>query len=392
MKTLYLKPGREKSLLRRHPWVFSGAAGRVEGHPGCGDTVRIVSADGRPLALAAYSPNSLIRARVWTFDTDEHVDADFIGKRLRRAIERRQTLGIESDGQRLVYAESDGLPGMVVDRYGEVVVVQLFSCGAEAWREAVFAHLKELLAPSVLFERSDADVRTLEGLPERSGPVFGKLPGEVEIIEHGLRFSVDVAEGHKTGFYLDQRDNRQTVGRAASGRRVLNCFSYSGGFTVHALAGGAADVVSVDSSGPALAAGKANVARNGQDEGRTSWLEADVFQQLRRFHKEGRRFDLIILDPPKFAPTASHAARAARGYKDINLQAFRILEPGGLLATFSCSGGIDPALFQKIVADAALDAGCDAEILSHFHQAADHPIALAFPEANYLKGLLVRRL
>jgi len=394
MKQLILKPGREKSLLRRHPWVFSGAVARVQGNPDTGDTVSVRAADGEFLAWAACSPVSQIRARVWSWDEQETIDAGFLRGRLRRALDARARLipAGTGDGMRLVHGESDGLPGVIADRYGEVVVLQLLSAGAERWRAEIAAGVRELTGCACVYERSDADVRELEGLPAKSGVLHGALPSSgVEIREHGLAYGVDVAAGHKTGFYLDQRDNRRRIGELARDREVLNCFCYSGGFTLNALAGGAQSVLSVDSSAGALAQAKDNLARNGLDAARAEWQEADVFRYLRTLRDQGRSFDLIVLDPPKFAPTAAFAEKAARGYKDINLLALKLLRSGGLLASFSCSGGISADLFQKILAGAALDAGVDATILGRFAAAADHPVLLSFPEGDYLKGLLVRR-
>jgi 23S rRNA (cytosine1962-C5)-methyltransferase len=387
---LVLKPGREKPLLRRHPWVFAGAVARLDGNPAPGATVELRSSSGEFLAWAAYSPSSQIRARVWTFDPDEAVDAGFFRQRLRASLVARSALHMEiqSEALRLVYAESDGLPGLIVDRYGPVVVLQSLTAGSEYWKETLADLLLEETGLAAIYERSDADVRSLEGLPPRAGPLRGQPPEKVVILEGGLKFQVDLAAGHKTGFYLDQRHNRRRARELAEGREVLDCFCYTGGFSVNALAGGAKSVLSVDSSAEALGLCRENAALNALPADRHALLEGDVFQLLRKFRDEGRSFDLIVLDPPKFAPTAAQAEQAARGYKDINLLAFKLLRPGGILVTFSCSGGIDAALFQKIVASAALDAGVEAQIVEHLSQAADHPVALNFPEGVYLKGLV----
>jgi 23S rRNA (cytosine1962-C5)-methyltransferase len=392
---LHLKPGREKSLLRRHPWIFSGAVARLDGNPASGATVDVLSSDGTFLGRAACSPSSQIRARVWTFDPSEKVDADFFRRRLLSSIEARHALRLEdqSDAFRLVNAESDGLPGLIVDRYAGTLVLQSLTAGSEYWKDIIADLLIELTILQDIFERSDADVRALEGLPPKVGVLRGSLPlSPISITENDLKFNVDIAGGHKTGFYLDQRLNRLRVRGLAEGRDVLDCFCYTGGFTVNALAGEANLVVSVDSSSDALALCRQNVLHNSLPVSRFSTLEGDVFQALRRLRDEGRSFDLVILDPPKFAPTAALAEKASRGYKDINRLAFKLLRPGGLLVTFSCSGGVDAALFQKIVASAALDAGVDAQILEHLSQAPDHPVALNFPEGTYLKGLVCRRL
>ena len=391
MAELILKPTREKSLLRRHPWVFSGAVDRVIGDPQPGETLDVLDAKRTFLARAAYSPYSQIRARVWTFDPAEAVDADFFRRRIDSALALRSTLGLTSvsGGVRLIHAESDRLPGLIVDRYGDVLVFQALTAGSEFWRETLAEILLEKTGAVAIYERSDADVRELEGLPVRNGLLRGTIPdSRVTITENGLKFLVNLETGHKTGFYLDQRRNRQRIGELARGRDVLNCFCYTGGFSLHAAAGGAKSVLSIDASAEALVLGQENAALNGLTGPSLEWREADVFVALRKFRDERRSFDLIILDPPKFAATVSQAEKAARGYKDINLLAFKLLRPGGILATFSCSGGIDAALFQKIVAGAALDAGVEATIVEHLAQDGDHPISLHFPEGAYLKGLI----
>jgi 23S rRNA (cytosine1962-C5)-methyltransferase len=352
----------------------------------------VQSDDGRPLALAAWSPQSQIRARVWSFDPVT-IDAGFFDARIARAIAlRRDGFDADHDGGRLVHGESDGLPGVIADRYGEVVVVQLLSAGADAWRDAILEALAARTGAPVLVERSDAEVRALEGLPPRVTIAKGMIDGVTTFREHGIVYGVDVLGGQKTGFYLDQRDNRRIVGAHARDAEVLNAFCYTGGFSLSALAGGARRVVSIDSSGDALAMAVANVARKPSLDGtRAEWVEADVFADLRKRRDRGESFDVIVLDPPKFAPTAQHAPRAARAYKDINLWAMKLLRPGGLLATFSCSGGIGAELFQKIVAGAALDAKAEMAIVARLGASADHPVALAFPEGEYLKGLLLRK-
>ena len=388
-----VKGGREKSLRLRHPWLFSGAIERIDGHPGPGETVAITGADGDFLAYAAFSPVSQIRARVWSFDRDEGIDAGFFARRVQRSYAARAALqDATHTGVRIVHGESDGLPGVVADRYGNVVVLQLLSAGAERWRQAIADALAEATGARAVYERSDAEVRTLEGLTPRTGIVTGVLPRTITIFEGALCYTVDVVRGQKTGFYLDQRDNRALVGRLAQGKRVLNAFCYTGGFSLAALAGGATTVLSIDSSADALRLARENLARNPTlPADRAAWREANVFAELRQLRDTGAQFDLIVLDPPKFAPTAAHAERAARAYKDINLWALKLLVPGGMLATFSCSGGIAADLFQKIVAGAALDAGVDATIVGRLGASADHPVALNFPEGDYLKGLLIRK-
>jgi 23S rRNA (cytosine1962-C5)-methyltransferase len=389
---IILKAGREKSLLRRHPWVFSGAVERADGAPLGGDTLPVRDATGNFLAWAAYNAASQITARVWSWREEESIDAEFFRSRIANALATRRELKLadKSSGMRLIHAESDGLPGLVVDRYGDVLVMQIGSAGAERWRDTIAGILQELCNPACIYERSDSDSRGLEGLDLRNGVLRGTLPENVEVIEHGLRFRVDVKAGQKTGFYLDQRDNRALTETLAADRDVLNCFCYTGGFSLYALRGGARSVLSIDASGDALRIAGQNLTNNGLDSTRAEWQEADVFQALRKLRDQGRSFDFIILDPPKFAPTAAFAEKAARGYKDINLLGFKLLRPGGLLATYSCSGGISEDLVQKIVAGAALDAGVDAQIIHHLHASADHPVLLSFPEGAYLKGLVLR--
>jgi 23S rRNA (cytosine1962-C5)-methyltransferase len=393
MTSIILKAGREKSLLRRHPWIFSGAIQQADANIAPGETVDVLSSDRHFLARAAYSPVSQIRARVWTFD-EEPVDSDFLRKRIQSAIQSREVWGLrrDTDSYRLIYAESDQLPGLIVDRYGDVLILQSLTTGAEFWKETIANLLLEETGLTTIFERSDADVRELEGLQPQVGLLLGVLPQlPVTIHENNLIFNVNFAAGHKTGFYLDQRRNRLRVRKLARDKDVLDCFCYTGGFSVNALSGGAKSILSVDSSSDALALCRENMSLNQLPADRHTTLEGDVFHLLRKFRDEGRSFDMIILDPPKFAPTAAHAEKAARAYKDINLFAFKLLRPGGLLVTFSCSGGVDAGLFQKIVAGAALDAGIDAQIVEHLSQAVDHPVALNFPEAAYLKGLVCLR-
>ena len=390
MKSIRLKEGKERSLLRRHPWIFDGAI--AKGAADAGETVRVDSHDGRFLAWAAFSPTSRIRARVWSFDEAERIDASFFIARIATAISARTLFDIKSDGLRLVHGESDGLPGLVVDRYGDTLVAQFSSCGTEHFKSVIVQALLAATGLTRLYERSDASVRALEGLPEATGWLAGSGETGITLTEHDWKLSLDVAEGHKTGFYLDQRDSRQKFASYVSRlklKRVLNCYCYTGGFTVAALAGGAAHVTSIDSSGPAIERAIANVALNGFDASRTTMLDGDVNAALRQYILEGVTFDAIVLDPPKFAPTAAHADRAARAYKDINRLALMLLEPGGVLFTYSCSGGISADLFHKIVAGAGLDAGVDAFISERMGGAPDHPMTVTFPEGEYLKGLVL---
>jgi 23S rRNA (cytosine1962-C5)-methyltransferase len=390
MPSVILNQGREKSLLRRHPWIFSGAIHHIEGEPASGETVDLLSSNRQFLARASYSPHSQIRARVWTF-ADEPVDQEFFRKRIRAALAMRYEFQIEHNihAARLIYAESDQLPGLIVDRYGAVLVLQSLTAGSEYWKEPIADLLLEETGLENIYERSDADVRELEGLEQKVGILRGRVPQpQLTIYEHGLKFLINIERGHKTGFYLDQSRNRLRVRELAQDKDVLDCFCYTGGFTINALAGAAKSVIALDASEDALDLARENIALNDLPADTANFIEGDVFQLLRRFRDENRSFDMIILDPPKFAPTAAQAERAARGYKDINLLAFKLLRPRGILVTFSCSGGIDRGLFQKIIAGASLDAGVDAQIVEHMSQGPDHPVLLNFPEAAYLKGLI----
>jgi 23S rRNA (cytosine1962-C5)-methyltransferase len=392
MNAVVIKKGREASLLRRHPWVFSGSVARLVGRPGRGETVRVQAADGRALAVGAYSPDSQIRVRIWDHDPETVIDAAFFHHRLASAIQWRRRLPQlrETNAWRLVNGESDGLPGLVVDRFADFAVCQFLSAGAEAWRKEIVDALRAQFSLQGIFERSDTEARRKEGLASSAGLIQGSAPPAcIEIIEGPLQFQVDVHSGHKTGFYLDQRENRRLTAVYSPGAHVLNAFAYTGAFGLWALAGGAQSVTQLETSADALAMADTHATLNGFDPARISHIAADVFKQLRVFRDEGRRFDLIILDPPKFAATAGQVSKAARGYKDINRLAFQLLRPGGILFTFSCSGHMDTALFQKIVFDAALDAGCMARILHDLGQAQDHPVSLNFPEGRYLKGLVV---
>jgi 23S rRNA (cytosine1962-C5)-methyltransferase len=395
MKIIRLREGKERSLLRQHPWVFAGSVEKGKADPG--ETVRVESHSGQFLAWASFSPSSMIRVRAWSFDENERIDADFFRRRIAAAVAMRQRLGVASNGVRLIHGEADGLPGLIVDRYEDILSVQFLSAGTDRWKATIAdALLAETAALGCtrLYERSDSGVRQMEGL----APVKGWLRGEgattVTLREHDIRLTVDVEEGHKTGYYLDQRENRALFAklvRQFGCKSVLNCYSYTGGFSVAALAGGATEVVGVDSSGPALARATAHVELNGFNPAHHTALDADVNGTLRQMLKDGRRFDAIVLDPPKFAPSAAHADRASRAYKDINRLGLKLLNPGGLLLTFSCSGGIGAELFHKIVAGAGLDAQVDGYLMQRLEAAPDHPTTLCFPEGEYLKGLVILR-
>lgn len=398
---LVLKPGKERSLARRHPWVYATAVARVAGRPASGATVAVRAADGTWLAWAAYSPASSIRARCWSFVESDPIDADWFAARVGAAVARRTTLFDATNAVRLVFGEADGLPGLIADRYADQLVVQFQAAGVEAQRDVLLDALVSATACANVYERSDSATRQREGLAPSTGVVRGAEPPDlVEVHEYEVRYFVDVRRGHKTGFYIDQRDNRRLAGELAAqlaraqGRApaLLNCFCYTGGFSVAAARGGASPVLSIDSSADALALARRNWALNGLDPAAAEWRAADVFDALRALRDEGRRFDLIVLDPPKFAASHHHVERAARAYKDINLSALRLLAPGGRLLTFSCSGAIDVDLFQKIVAGAVIDARVDCQLLARLAAGTDHPLLMTHPEGEYLKGLLLARI
>lgn len=391
MADIVLKPGREKSVLTKHPWIFASAISAVNGQVASGDTVNVLSSIGEKLGKAAFSESSQIRARMWSWDPQEIIDENFFKIKIINAIQKRQKFVMtkDCDAYRLVFGESDGLPGLIIDHYGDTLVIQVLAAGIEKHRQLICDILSSIYPDLRIYERSDADVRDLEGLLPRVGLIKGnELPKELWIKEYGISYLVDIAGGQKTGFYIDQRENRRRIQSYCEGKDVLNCFCYTGGFTLNALIGGAKSILSIDSSQTALDQLKINLNKNFIDENRTSVTCGDVFVELRNLRDRAASFDVIVLDPPKFAPTISQAEKASRGYKDINLLAFKLLRPGGVLFTFSCSGGISRDLFQKIVTGAAVDAGCTVQIIDQLSQSADHPIALNFPESMYLKGLV----
>jgi len=404
MKTLKLKAGKERSALRGHPWVFDSAI--AKGGADAGETVRVESETGQFLGWAAFSPSSKIRARIWSFKESEHIDADFFERQVATAVAMRSRLQVPSNGVRLIHGEADGLPGLIVDSYDGTLVAQFLSAGTERFKPDIVKALVLHTGAHRVFERSDSGVRGLEGLEAKTGWLFRSSGASdstaIVIQEHHWSLALDILEGHKTGFYLDQRDSRLKFAEYAQRlglQQVLNCYGYTGGFSVAALSGmrsagllaSGAVVTTVDSSAPAIAKAQANVKRNGFDERNAVFLDADVNATLRSLHKEGRQFDAIVLDPPKFAPSAAHAERAARAYKDINRWAFKLLSKGGVLFTYSCSGGISPELFHKIVASAGNDSGVDAYFLDRVHAAPDHPMTVCFPEGEYLKGLVLMK-
>ena len=393
MDQVILEKGRAKPALRKHPWIFSGAVARIAGHPADGDVVELRDAGNNFLAHGLLNRRSQIVVRLVNWERDQVPDTAFWRRRLKRALAGRVALATDpaTDAYRLVHAEADGLPGLIVDRYGDYLVVQFLILGMERRKEEIANLLMELAAPRGIWERSDAPVRGKEDLPPAVGLLRGAPPPDwLEVLENGHRFLVDVAAGQKTGFYLDQRANRQRVRAYCAGKTVLDAFCYSGGFSVYAATAGAGPLTLLDSSADALALAAENLRLNGRDIPEDEFSTADVFQQLRRYRAEGRTFDTVILDPPKFARSQAKVSRAARGYKDINLLAMQLLSPGGILVTFSCSGLVSTDLFQKIVFGAAVDAGRDVQVLERLTQGPDHPILLTFPESEYLKGLICR--
>ncbi|RCS58634.1 class I SAM-dependent rRNA methyltransferase [Parvibium lacunae] len=402
--TLTLKPGKEKSLKRRHPWIYSQGIASIKGipnkgEPDSGQTVKVCAADGSFLAWAAYSPHSQIRARVWSFDPKATIDATWLHTQLAAAIGRRAHLRHRSSALRLVFGEADGLPGLVVDQYGDWLSIQLLAAGVDAWRAEIVQALVAITGCAQVYERSDAAVRQREGLPSIKGVLHGDLdatPTAVAVQEDGVQYEVDIVNGHKTGFYVDQRDNRKLVAdlvkRIGPSATVLNCFCYTGGFSLAALKAGATQVISVDSSGDALAIAAKQAALNGIPEAHAEWRCADVFEQLKQLQAEGTQFDIVILDPPKFAPSSHHVEKAARAYKEINLKGLRLVKPGGYLLTYSCSGAIDVDLFQKIVAGAVVDSYQDALLVQRLAAGEDHPMRMTHPEGEYLKGLLLQKV
>ena len=391
MPSVTLKKSADSFIKRKHPWIFSGAIEKVEGNLSNGETVQIFTSDKKLVGLGSFSPSSQIRVRVWTFNPEEKIDSDYFRNKIEQAKSfREKIVNIKTtNAYRIINSESDGLPGLIVDCYGEYLVCQFLSSGAEFYKETFINILNDTFKPKGIYERSDVDVREKEGLKPIKELLIGKEPKElVEINENGLKFLVDIKEGHKTGFYLDQKDNRKLVSEFAKEKNILNCFSYTGGFSVYALASGAEMVTQIESSLSALEIANKNIEMNGLNISNIENINGDVFEVLRKFRDERRTFDLIILDPPKFAESSSQIQKASRGYKDINLLAIKLLNHGGILFTFSCSGHVSPELFQKIVSDAALDSGREVKIIKQLTQSADHPVSINFPEGLYLKGLV----
>ncbi len=393
MIDIKLKKGKEKAVNQRHPWVFSGALDKVKGNPENGDIVRVISAANEFLAYGYYNDQSRVAVRLLEWDENVAIDFDWYEQKIKNAISGRSHLlaDEETTACRVIFSEADFLPGLIVDRYADFLSVQILSSGIEKAQQAIIEILVKLLTPKGIFDRSDATSRTHEGITAENGLLWGEAPAEfIAIKENGITYHINIAEGQKSGFYCDQRDNRKILASYTKGKNVLDCFSYSGGFTLNAFAHGAEQVTSVDSSALALETLKQNITLNQFDVTKQISIQSDVNKQLRAFSEEGKTFDVVILDPPKFAPSRSAVDRAARAYKDLNRRGLMLLESGGLLATFSCSGAVDIATFKNIIAWAALDAGKEIQIIKQFCQPEDHPIRLSFPEGEYLKGLLVR--
>ncbi|HEY7751041.1 MAG TPA: class I SAM-dependent methyltransferase [Ignavibacteriaceae bacterium] len=391
MSSVTLKKSADSFIKRKHPWIFSGAIGKVEGNPSNGETVQIFTSDKKLVGHGSFSPSSQIRVRVWSFDPEEKINSEFFNKKISIALQLRNQVIDKSktNSYRIINAESDGLPGLIVDRYADFLVCQYLSAGAELNKKIITEILSEVINPVGIYDRSDVEVREKEELKPVKSVLSGKEPGDlIEILENDFKFLIDVKNGHKTGFYLDQRDNRSLITEFVNGRSVLNCFSYTGGFSVYALATGADKVTQIDTSSSALELANKNIELNRQNLSLVENINGDVFDILRKFRDERRTFDLVILDPPKFAESVSQVDKAAKGYKDINLLAIKLLNPNGILFTFSCSGHVSQDLFQKIVAGAALDSGREVKIIQQLTQSSDHPVSLNFPEGLYLKGLV----
>ena len=388
-----LKKNRQRSLERKHPWVFSGAIDSIKDSARNGETVKVVSVDGKFLGWGAYSLKSQISVRVWSFVEDEKIDVEFFERQIKQAIDLRSQIidTTNTNAFRLINAESDGLPGLIVDKYNDYLVCQFLSAGAEFWKEEIVKLLSSILVPTGIYERSDVEVREKEGLVPTSGVLFGTEPSNlIEIVENGNKFFVDIKNGHKTGFYLDQRDNRKLFEKFSPGKEILNCFSYTGGFSVYAIKSGADKVINVDSSADALELAERNFVLNEIESSKYENINDDIFKYLRKLRDANKQFDIIILDPPKFADSVSQIDKASRGYKDINLLAIKLLKKGGVLFTFSCSGHITTELFNKIISDAALDSGRKVNVIKHLTQSPDHTVLTNFPEGLYLKGLVCK--
>ena len=395
MIDVILNKGKEKAALQRHPWIFSGAINKVQGAPLNGEVVKVLAADKSFLAYGYYNSQSRVAVRLLEWEESNTIDTDWYRHKLRQSIAARAHVLKNDDTNtcRLVFSEADYLPGLIVDKYAGFLSLQILSAGIETVKEDIITILRAELNPAGIFDKSDATARSHENLELSQGLLWGESPPEfIEVKENGVRYHINIADGQKSGFYCDQRDNREILAAYTQEKEVLDCFCYSGGFTLNSLKNGAKHVTSVDSSALAIETLKHNLGLNGFTEDQQTSIQSDVNKQLRAFKEDGKKFDVIILDPPKYAPSRSALDRAARAYKDLNRLGMLLLNPGGMMATYSCSGAVDLETFKQIIAWAALDAGKEVQIIRQFHQPEDHPVRISFPEGEYLKGLLIRVL
>jgi 23S rRNA (cytosine1962-C5)-methyltransferase len=392
MISVLLNKGKEKAVLHQHPWVFSGALQVLKEKPKNGDLVKVLSQKQEFLAYGYFNDASRVAVRLLSFDESEIPDEDWWRKKIKKAVEaRKDILNSKNNTCRLIFSESDYLPGLIVDKYGDYLAVQILTSGAENMKAVIIDELQKLTGAIGIFDKGDASARAHDDLPATEGLLWGELPPDfVEVIENGIKYHINIVDGQKSGFYCDQRENRKILAGFVKDKSVLDCFCYSGGFSLNALANDAKEIVAVDSSALAIETLRKNIALNGFDPFKVTPIQSDVNKQLRLFKEENQKFDIVILDPPKYAPSRSALDRAARAYKDLNRLGMQILESGGLLATFSCSGAVDMETFKQIIAWAALDADKEVQIIHQFHQPADHPVRVSFPEGEYLKGLLCR--
>ena len=393
MIEVVLKKGKEKAVLHRHPWVFSGAIEKVKGKPANGDVVKLVDAKGAFMAYGFYNDQSRVALRLLEWDETVEIDEQWFRNKVAVAVQSRSEVLVDGVNNtcRLIFSESDYLPGLIVDKYADHLAVQVLTSGIEKMMPCIIDELNSILKPESIFDKSDATSRGHEGLQTQNIVLAGTHPPDrVEVIENGIKYNINIAEGQKSGFYCDQRDNRKIVAAHAKGKKVLDCFSYTGGFTLNALQNQAAAVMSVDSSALAVETLKENVLLNGFDADKVTTITSDVNKQLRKLREDGELFDIVILDPPKYAPSRSALDKASRAYKDLNRLGMLLLNNGGLLATYSCSGAMNMETFKQVLAWAALDAGKQVQFINQLCQPEDHPVRSSFPEGEYLKGLLCR--